>query len=356
MPITKSPTGQPIFTYQTFTNPSSGIQVNYREQGTPNDSPSNEAFSRTEGSAVRQFYTPWKTRWSFVQNMLGYSFVANSGTAKWISRVVPMSYVDFSSGHDPTDGVNTQNAGDYLWADSIMGMKPFFPYGVPNALTKVATFQEALYTLGWRSYPYDILTDAQIIAKQQPFTAFPYPKSVNVPDESTLLRYCYTHFVPTNKYQTIPPFSTLVWGQDAGSDAGKPASAVVPIILPEGDYTVYWMQVPIEGLNWAAIKSTVGKTNVANFGRLDFPGGLMAAGTLVCLNPELSIPYRMNNGRLAYDVKFKFKYYPYGANNFFKATGNPKTGLMGYISVNYPTTPPTPLFQSVDYTLMFTPP
>lgn len=348
-------TPQPTPTY--FTHQSDdGTTVQFREVQTDAiKSPSSETFTREEGMAVRQFWTPWTTRWSFVTSMLGYSIIKTSTRAgkKYISRVRPFRHLDYSS-------MNALGPGaDYLWVDSITSMQPWVTQGTSDPTTGVALYNEALFSVAFRSRPYPILSDAQL----QTLTGGVFP------DESSLYRYCIVEYQSTNKTQTLPPFGALTWA-DSPVNNPIPAALVEPLLVPEGDLTVLWLDVPIGGINWDAwmgrvlqpplaqpTMGIIGGCNQAPFGNINSPGGLFPAQSLVCLTPQITPPHVMPNGVLAYDVKFRFKHYPGGgggANYFYRNLAIPGGAAGVWAKIVFPGG--GLVYPPVDFTKLFVPP
>jgi hypothetical protein len=151
---------------------------------------------------------------------------------------------------------------------------------------------------------------------------------------------------PSGKYQVFKGFSVVRFvgnpsrdqvaivgagGPTVGPGPGPPLANDVPILLNEGDVMIRWKQVPAEGIPVTAIANSIGKTNLYDFG---IPPGVVGGtigcyfrkGTLLMLYPRYRV-YRMINGLFAYDIDFRFKHYPFGANSFYRVTSIPRASV-----------------------------
>ena len=216
--------------------------------------------------------------------IIGYGY-------KYITRYNPFRHADFE---------------DYMYAENVLELDGDVPRGRSDQ--NVASFDEGCLGVNFNSPLYGILEDDAVQSK----TGATYP------DESSLLRNCLIEYNPTAKYQTIPPFSSIVWKDNGlGGFNGKTVSANAVKLLFEADYTVTWLDVPLRALPLTAILACAGCTNVNPFGRADAPGGVMPSGTLIAMMPKIPLPHRMPTGALAYDVTMRFKVYPQGANRLY---------------------------------------
>lgn len=274
--------------------------------------------------------------------------------------------------------------------ENVRGSVPNSPSIGPNL---TATFDEANTVLhfrtppnGYRAFPDYLTLD---------FAGDPLKGGLGVvPREYFCLRNMEVIEQTTSKAQSIPGISGLQWQTLAPANPQQPGAPAQPgagngtnvsaynyVTLHEGEITLKWYPVPVAGYNEPAALALVGKTNSLPFPPsppavvlANSPAPLFstrAAGTLVWGQPGKRV-IRMGDCGLAYEITFKLKYHPYGANSFFwwnppasargrmniRAGGqpfpDPNLGGPGYYPVQRPNGG-GPLFPAADYRAAFVP-
>lgn len=304
--------------------------VPYREDRY--DSPI-ENFSQNESATARTFYVPWDRKADVSTAFLGRSYIASTTmlrppamtpvTVRFIARDIPHQHPHYPQ---------------FLWADKVLNMKGSVPSIGSNAGaddTGVGVSEEAKFGLMYTSPMYFIYNDRDLILAQlaenwsagAPIydadgvtTLLPDPASQfpsGPPDEASLIRYIAMKFNPTNIYQTLPTVKPLRFcvRKTIGEPAVVTSKAVV--LLPAGDLYIRWEHVPIAALNITAINNVCGKTNRAAFGgSFTTLGVTWPAETLVATMPQIELE-RRGNGDFNYNITWKMRYYPKGANRFW---------------------------------------
>ena len=173
----------------------------------------------------------------------------------------------------------------------------------------MGTFDEAKIEFNFSQPTYKILDDAD----------------VSLPDgeiaEWQLLRYVTVRETPAARYQTVPRNSGLRWVDGtAGVPPGTFGTAATGIgafiILAESDVTLVWEQVPLDAFTGANSTALVGKINNPNFSHADSLLRVKDLDTLLFGAPGKEV-YR-HNGEQYYRITYKFRWFPQGANFFFR--------------------------------------
>ena len=324
------------------------------------------SFSRESGKRVRRYWIPWSYRQQARLDFIGYSTVKQRpGGINYISRSNP--YAD----QDELQNQATGMVQNYMYAEAILSEEGFISdprfSGTGFAQTAVGTsqFNEALITVQFGSPTWGIVEDDNVL--------------VNA-GESSLVRNCIIDFQPSGKQQTLPPMAAVIW-----TDTRQSISSHTAIMLCEADYTVKWLDVPIQALptNYlygvppfnaylaspaaglpfrGGVCGLIGGCNSLPFGLAGQPGGVIPAGCAVMLFPRIGPPHRMANGGFAYDIEYKFKIYPNGANKAYRYQGfvgvGPGRGNAGWtpFQLSAPGPNGTPyVFPPVDFRLAFYP-
>ena len=263
----------------------------------PDYSVSNDGDNRQ----TRMLWTPGNTIKQAFIDILGYSSVSIDGSGnKYVSRQIPMPDTRFAGvfyanrishvGSTPGDGATTSGMGGA---------------GQGYDADNVSLYDKVLLTVEYDSPRFAILTDQEMLDNS-------YTDSNGNPDESKLVRYVEPDFQPVGKYQTLPAMAAIAWDSDQ-----KPMTANAVVLLHEGDVEVIWKRVPLAAFPITAIKNTVGKTNTAAFGIAGSVIGILPAGSLVCCFPRIKW-YRQITGSFVMDICYKFRFYPNGANSFYR--------------------------------------
>jgi len=319
-----------------------GQEWHEHRQGSPE-----EAFNpRAESRATRAVWVPWTDRVNACKAFLGWSEVkVNAGEyplapagRKYIARHTPWPHPDWPA--------------QTFYAAEIGKIAGF----TPDALGAgdVGTFQEADCTVNFAMLAKgnQIFEDATVVSD---IAGHP---SLGVPFDGYALRYMEFESRAVGKYQTIPAASGLKWSD------GRAATMGAFVNLFEAEVTVLWRQVPRTGYNFAAMLGCVGKTNSR-----DWPSTApaaagtarsyllpFAAGNLLWGVPQAN-PVRQGDGSWCYDVTLRLKWFPNGANKFYRppaaASGTAPAWPGGYDTL---LANGVPLFASTDYDLAFIPP
>lgn len=255
--------------------------------------------------STSEYYMPWGLVGHdseinvAVKDFLGYSTPLKNAANQviGISRYIPYPHPSFDR---------------VLYADTVQNMEGDVAQGID--VNDVAVYDEAKVAVTFTSYPYQILTDDEMLA-------------AGYTSEASLQRYVTITTKTAGRYENVPTASGMKWFGTNVLFANKSA-----VILGEGDVSIIWHQVPIEAIPWDAINScmgcvdevAVGDAGVYKFAASSYMGPILqlAAGRdkakFLCLVPEFSEPYLMSNDGMAVDIKYNFKFYPFGANSFFR--------------------------------------
>lgn len=276
--------------------------TSYREKvGSPTHS------SEADGSqrSTRTLYVPdanGDLRQAFI-DILGHTEIGRDGAGnKFLSRQIPMPFDKVGRWKQFAKSMRSEGC----IPASVEGERGY------DQVTEVQLYDEHVCNVDYEAPIFGILDDAEMVD-------LGYVDGNNNPDESKLTRYVSVNKNPIGRYQTLPPFSALKWISD-----GKPMSATAAIPMYEEDIEITWHQVPRAAYSETTVKNCIGKTNQHDFGSLYGVVGPIPAGTLVCGVPRIKL-YRMSNGEYCYDVTYKFRHYPNGANFFYRyaRTGGP---------------------------------
>jgi hypothetical protein len=273
-----------------------------------------------EGRGRSEYYMPWDKNNANIpqalKDFVGYSETAYdlNNKPKGILRHIPYP--------NPTKP-------NYLYCDYV-NIEPDVPLGAD--VNGVARYDEAKISATFSTRDYVILNDS-IFA------------------EETLKQYVKITVDPVGRYERLPSEGAgLKWWIDQ-----RPVSNARTMTFIEGEVTVYWYQVPVEAIPWSAISQCVGCCDAPidpaaavpsyDFLSSSYLGPILQiplnpptaaflfntavpfarfAPSFVCLTPKISDPYPMVSGNAsggssyASDIAFKFKFFPFGANSFFR--------------------------------------
>src|ERR1051326_198342 len=272
------------------------------------------SFGMDEGRAHSEYAIEWSSArvgpgpgpslaFQAGRDFLGYSNTAKdlSGNVTGIQRIIPYPH--------PT-------SPNYLYAVSVPNIEGWVPLGQDGS--KISIYDEAKVTVDFSTRSFKIKDDG---------TA----------DESILSQYVTIIPTTTGRMERIPQGSALVWTGTNISVANTGA-----VTFCEGEVDIIWHQIPVEAIPWNAIATCVGccdgasagggneKTFLKNtyigpvFQTLREATGQRFVPVFVCLSPKISKPYPMISGNspdetnYAVDINYKFKFYPFGANNFYR--------------------------------------
>jgi hypothetical protein len=255
--------------------------------------------------STSEYYIPWGEQVrghildQAITDFLGYSEpILEAGVVTGIRRIIPYPHPSFPN---------------YLYAESVKNIEGDVAQGKDPQL--IAKYDEAKVSLEFSSLPYKVLTDDEMAAR-------------GYTHEATLQRYVSITCKTTGRYEKVPTASGMKW---FGTNVLFANSSSV--ILGEGDLSIIWHQIPIEAIPWTAINACMGcvdETAIGDVGGVyrfasdSYMGPILqtSAGRdrpkFLCLVPEFSDPYTMSNGEKAIDVNYRFKFYPYGANYFYR--------------------------------------
>lgn len=284
---------------------------------------------------TRQYYVrqqsgaPGELAEAIARDFLGFSEKQGAGSNTYLSRVIP-HFKPFTD----TRRFYAEDVPLIKPSENSQGRDQF---GLPAS-------DELEVTVTYSERKYQIMTDQEVVAR----TGTPRP------DESFLLRYVSWEQQTAAQYQSLPNTTALVWQPTVPQVGltGKPVLNKKFVIFNEADVFLTWHDIPVDAIPWTAINACTGKTN-------QFPLGghlltfvpLYGAETLICMSPM--IRNRLSSiGLLHADITYRFKYYPYGANNFYRWEGPDAAGNF-FIPVRYSTG--GRLFQLADFRSLFRP-
>lgn len=188
----------------------------------------------------------------------------------------------------------------YLYCSNVR-IEPDVPLGTDS--NGVACPDEGVARVTYSSPMYRLLTDKQMKQIQGSVA----------PNESSLLRYCIIQLDPQAKFQTIPAMAAFKW-QTAPQ---TPVAQTAYVLLAEGDLTIQWLEVPYTAYPRTAISRCLGKSNAYDLGHASSFYGTFGKGTLVMQVPKVE-NIRMANGLFGFNITYRFKYFPQGANALFR--------------------------------------
>ncbi len=279
-----------------------------------------ETFAQGGSGSVRTLYTPYRVRDRAIRNFLGETQLSQVGDFYYPSRMIPNYHPDFFM--TPFASLGDIFQVPYLWADSLSFVGQFADtlnpksYFVDSCDAAAGAFLEARMMPKYTSYPYFVLTDEQMLAMN---AIVGDPGSW---DESTMLRYVFAKKIASPKYQTLPRVDTIAWALD-----NEPMATTAAQLMPEGDLLLKWFNIPIPLYDGTLVESLIGRTNDTDFGHPFAPQGVFKRGSLVFCPPDVD-PFPRANGETYLNITYRFRYYPKGANYFFRY--NVKTdGLPG---------------------------
>lgn len=278
------------------------------------------SFSREPGAiqrGIRHWYidpqgNTSNSAWLTALDFLGYEEPATGPLGNYISRIIPANHPSFPG---------------ILYAEHLRPLKVDVTIGTDS--NTVGFPDEWLASVEYISQPYVILTDDQLTEAS----------GSGYPNESSLLRYVGYDFQCTGYAQSYPHAGALKWAPD-----NVPATISRSVPLAEGDVTVSWYRIPYQVVPWASIFARIGKTNSVQFGgnvsqNPSFPNSLIPpfpAFTLVLGVPHVRIYKALLQVSSKYqylvDIHYKMKYYPNGANHFWRWN---KPGGAGFQLANW---------------------
>lgn len=280
------------------------------------------------------------------QALLGYGQVRTSpGGNRYINRNPPEAFygiltaaqpapitIDLSqtisavSAFAPTLFQSDQpsNGAPYLYCTSmrVRGMAPISQVGPPSptgpSSTSIANWKQARLNLEYRSLPYNILTDAEMIARGytmrapqvEPYQTRAAALATNTidatcPDESWLSRYVIRRPVPAAQYLSMRG-GMFSWVPSHAAVKQGTGRMIVHINL-----MFTWVNVPIDGIPCGAINPAIalGAGAVENaLGRVNqWPFAGAGAGTLLFMAVEFK-SLRNRFGIRTFDVTYAFKW------------------------------------------------
>lgn len=262
--------------------------------------PESHKFSadRKSGTGKKQFYIAAQSDGKHIRqafkDFLGYSSAQKDvdGNTTGIFRIIPHELAE---------------PADYLFAERISNLEGDVALGQDENLDPL--YDENKVSVEYATFPYKFKTDSEVLPNF----------------EHTLQRYVSIKIDPTGRYEKIPTAQSMKWFTD-----NVPMSNQAAVILCEADVFITWYQIPLDAIPWTAITNCSGKTDSNNGGaRFTFlassymgPVLRPAIGSVlsqfVCMTPKITEAYPMADGNLAVDITYYFKFYPYGANRFYR--------------------------------------
>ena len=238
------------------------------------------------------------------------------------------------------------------FTDAVMNFRgsPSFPVGVTGldgktrgrgqGVESTPAFSQWEAQVRYSQRPYQIFTDAEAAS----MGAGGFVGGIPFVNEHTLIRFCETKLLPVNRWQTVPALSGIKWVNPPSYGAKAGVTLKSGFLIPEGDLSVTWYQVPSQLINHKAIDRCVGSTN------WDYFGSVMAhpihtrfaPGTLLCMKPDIKyyqyptaqlrtrfvigggaggIPIDLNP--IYADIQFRFRYMPNISKNPRVLSGTP---------------------------------
>lgn len=301
------------------------------------------SFGDNRDQAQRQYFIPWLNNpntsvyaaWQASKDFLGFTSVQQSqrgfaSTNKYLSRSIPHPLPSTALQPARTDGFTA-----WQFAKDITRWEISREAGQDTA--RIGVGREAIMTVVYSSFPYTVLDDMQcarlsniatLLAVGDPCAA---PGMGFFPDEACMGRYVYSYFEPGGKWQAFKGFSTILFNRD-----NAPLVWEENVLLNDGDLFVDWYQIPTGAIPITAIQNCIGKTNRYNFNVGMNTGigtggpsvlGIVPPGKLIMAVPKFDKPFRMADGNWATNIRYRFKWKPFGANFFYRP--NPPRGVSG---------------------------
>lgn len=253
-------------------------------------------------------------------DFLGYGLVNTSGI-NYIHRVIPMPYpglppavFKLASNLEP-EGTVVPDITNRFWVESISRTEPAAaPTGINPAASPFgaggSNYQNAFLTLECVTLPYQVLTDAQLIANGGVYKGNP--------DEGVALAkgWQYTRYITRRReafnrvYQI--PYGVMVTNAPATNNNVKINRTGLPW-REGGEHRIYtWMRVPLgsaggtPGVNLGVIESALGMIN-----QYTFDG---AAPQTLLLDSLATREYQGSFGEWLMDVTFNMIYLPHNSS------------------------------------------
>ena len=339
------------------------VSTPYREDRRLGSKTPVPSMQRDSSSAQRTLFTPWRTRQTATRDFLGYTTaVTPSGATSYYypSRQIPNYHPDYTTNPTLRSTPYSESCSPICspMRSDTRGSSPTFtnqrgrtsmsrpPLHRLWGSLLCRRFREVRYrtsssrrptVTAYNSTPYVVLTDEQLFdlgvaGGGNVIVVGTNPTTGNeIIDESCCLRYVWGKVVSAPKYQTLPATDTLCWAVN-----NAPITTTAVIILCEGDLLLKWYNVPQALYDRQLMESVIGKTNDVDFGHALSPIGLYPKGTLVFVSPDIE-PFRRATGEIYYDITYRFKYYPKGANKFYYvgAKTDMSLGLNGGLETNH---------------------
>lgn len=282
--------------------------TNYREKF---GSPGGESFGRDSCSVQRLYYTEWNTRGKATADFLGSCVPFRVGDYNYPSRNVPHYHPEFISSPSalPIDDV------PYLHATSVQHTPFLADKDNPRQLDitdsmggSPSNFLESQMSVTYNSLLHYIITDEQLATVNDSWKEV----EVAAQNESTLMRYVAGKRIASPKYQTIPRQDSIAFSFDTSLVTNDAV-----IVLSESEIVIKWFDVHPDCYDAAAVDALCGKTNDDFFGHPLWPLGTFNPRTLVFLAPDVEM-FRRATGEIYLDITYRFRYYPNGANYFYR--------------------------------------
>lgn len=295
-----------------------------------------EAWSVSQGRAVRTIKVKWADRIQAARDFLGHAELVEFGGFTYLSRTIPHTYP----------------GTDKLYCTDIPKVEGVGPIGATGSdSTLLAEYQFAILTLVYTTPPYEIYDDNTMLVAG-------YQDSNGNPSEGAALAAGQPRYVSV---APTPGMRTLVFnrGLVKREDNGAPIPEGIPFPSPHLDFEFTWWHVPQAALPWSVWGKTMGKINDAAFYVSD-------AQTLLMEAPKVT-PITGPFGDRTFNVTFKARYYPQfdfsdppvakGWNYILAPTGNGASADLAMVKMvldgaGGTVTP----FRTADFSLCFEPP
>ena len=280
------------------------------------------SVDKKQSRGTQDFYVEWDSCNinipTMITDFLGYSRFnpATASNPNFISRFPPYEHPNFKN---------------QLYAESLQKAEGDVPQGLTSGgslpagnpsqdVAGVASYDETKVNVNFSSLTYRVMPDSAVENRGL----------FGAPNESYLERYVTIHAETRHRLERVPAAVGLLFtGTDNAAVAQGAAASFV-----EGDVTITYHQIPVQGIPWQGIVNCVGRVDASSirnglpranwFLSSSYIGPVFqtSAGrtkpNFLCLNPKLTDPYVMPDGNYAVDITYRFKFFPFGCNFFWR--------------------------------------
>lgn len=268
-----------------------GLEVDYKVFVGKNQhaSPRYSIDLTSGGTGTVVYRIAWDDQYEAEKQLLGHSWVDSSGLHRRLPARMPKRTWQVCT------GIDIEGLGQYDEEDTDDGI--------------MATYPEALITARYSRPMVDYFEDDEI--------------------ETEFDRYTEASSTLDGSYLTVPSFGTLKFTE--GPNAGRSFPGNVGKIVPAGNYSFRWHQIPYEALPLTTIINSLGKVNSTQFGSEYLPLLQFPAGTMLFLGGQAilgmqpggtfawTVEYHMQHDRKEHNKFLDFRAQPFG---FYLVTGS----------------------------------